>query len=39
MRLFALTLHIEGRGFEVRRSELLFSVYRILPAALGPGFH
>jgi hypothetical protein len=27
----------EGRGFEIRLGELIFSIYLILPAALGPG--
>jgi hypothetical protein len=26
----------EGRGFQTRRAELFFSIYLILPAALGP---
>jgi hypothetical protein len=28
-----------GRGFETRRSELIFSIYLIIPVALGPGVH
>jgi hypothetical protein len=30
-------LQAEGRGFETRRGECIFSVYLIVPAALGPG--
>jgi hypothetical protein len=29
----------EGRGFKTRRGELNFSIYLILPAALGPGVY
>jgi hypothetical protein len=29
----------EGRGFETRWVEWMFSIYQILPTALGPGFH
>jgi hypothetical protein len=29
----------EGRGFEARSGECIFSIYLILPAALGPGVH
>jgi hypothetical protein len=28
-----------GRGFETRWDEWIFSIYLILPAALGPGMH
>jgi hypothetical protein len=34
----ALCYKPEGE-FETRRGELIFSVYLILPAALGPGVH
>jgi hypothetical protein len=29
----------EGRGLETRGDELFFSIYLILPAALGPGVY
>jgi hypothetical protein len=29
----------ELRGFETRRGEVIFLIYLILPAALGPGVH
>jgi hypothetical protein len=29
----------EGRGFESRRGESIFSIYQILPAALGTGVY
>jgi hypothetical protein len=29
---------LEGRGFETRFGERIFSIYVILPAALGSGF-
>jgi hypothetical protein len=29
----------EGLGFETRWGELIFSIYLILPAALGPGVY
>jgi hypothetical protein len=29
----------EGREFETQRGKLIFSIYLILPAALGPGVH
>jgi hypothetical protein len=29
----------EGRGFETRCGECIFSIYLVLPAALGPGVH
>jgi hypothetical protein len=35
----ALCYKLAGRGFETRRSELIFSSYLILPAALGPGVY
>jgi hypothetical protein len=36
----ALCYKPEGRGFETRRDEsIFFSIYLILPAALGPGVH
>jgi hypothetical protein len=35
----ALYCKPEGRGFETRRGEFIFSIYLILPAALGPGVH
>jgi hypothetical protein len=33
----ALYYKPEGRGFETRWGELIFSIYLILPAALSPG--
>jgi hypothetical protein len=35
----ALYYKPEGHGFETRLSELIFSVYLILPVALGPGVY
>jgi hypothetical protein len=35
----AMSYKPEGRGFEARGDELIFSIYLILPAALGTGFH
>jgi hypothetical protein len=35
----ALCYRAEGRGFKTRRGELMFSIYLILPAALGPGVY
>jgi hypothetical protein len=35
----ALYYKLEGRGFEPHEVNELFSVYLILPAALGPGVH
>jgi hypothetical protein len=35
----ALCYKSEGRGFETRRAELIFSIYLILSAALGLGVH
>jgi hypothetical protein len=35
----ALYYQPEGRGFETRRGKLFFSIYLIVPAALGPGVH
>jgi hypothetical protein len=35
----ALYYKPEGREFETRGSELVFSIYLILPAALGPGVY
>jgi hypothetical protein len=35
----ALCYKPEGPGFETRRSERIFSIYLILPAALGPGVY
>jgi hypothetical protein len=29
----------EGRGFEIRIGEQMFSIYLILPDALGPGVY
>jgi hypothetical protein len=34
-----LCYKLEGSGFEIRWSELLFSIYLILQAALGPGVY
>jgi hypothetical protein len=34
----ALSYKLEGRGFETRW-ELFFSIYLIIPAALGPGVY
>jgi hypothetical protein len=34
----ALCYKPEGRGFEIRGGEYIFSVYLILPVTLGPGF-
>jgi hypothetical protein len=35
----ALYCKPEGRGFETRRGECIFSIYLILPAALGHGVY
>jgi hypothetical protein len=35
----ALCYEMEGRGFETRQCEQIFSVHVILPAALGPGVY
>jgi hypothetical protein len=35
----ALCYKLEGRRFETRWGEWIFSIYLILPAALGPGVH
>jgi hypothetical protein len=35
----ALPYKPEDRGFETPSGEFIFSIYLILPAALGPGFH
>jgi hypothetical protein len=35
----ALCYNLEGLGFETRYRELIFPVYLILPAALGPEVH
>jgi hypothetical protein len=35
----ALGYKPEGRGFETRYSELIFSIYLILAVALGPGVY
>jgi hypothetical protein len=35
----ALGYKPEGRGFDIRRCELMFSIYLILPAALSPGVY
>jgi hypothetical protein len=35
----ALSYKPKGRGFETRWDELFFSIYLILPTALGPGVH
>jgi hypothetical protein len=35
----ALCYKKEGRGFETRWGEVLFSIFLILPAALGPGVY
>jgi hypothetical protein len=35
----ALCYKPEGRELETRWSELIFSMYLILPGALGPGVH
>jgi hypothetical protein len=35
----ALCYKVEGRGFATRCSELIFSIYLILPAALGPAIY
>jgi hypothetical protein len=35
----ALCYKAEGRGFQTLRGEEFFSIYLILPAALGPGVH
>jgi hypothetical protein len=35
----ALCYKLEGRGLETRCGECIFSVYLILPAALGPGVY
>jgi hypothetical protein len=35
----ALCHEPEGRGFETRWGERMFSIYLILPASLGPGIH
>jgi hypothetical protein len=35
----ALCYKPEGRGFEARWGELIFSIYLLLPAALGPGLY
>jgi hypothetical protein len=35
----ALCYKPEGRGFETLWDELIFSIYLILPAALGPGVY
>jgi hypothetical protein len=35
----ALCYKPEGRGFETRCGELIFSIYLILSAALGPGVY
>jgi hypothetical protein len=37
--LKALSYKPEDRGFETRSNQLIFSIYLILEAALGPGFH
>jgi hypothetical protein len=37
--LKALCYKPEDRGFETRWGELIFPIYPILPAALGPGVH
>jgi hypothetical protein len=35
----ALFYNSEGRGFETQWSELILSIYLILPGALGPGVY
>jgi hypothetical protein len=35
----ALCYKPEGRGFEIRWGKLIFSIYLIIPAALGPGVY
>jgi hypothetical protein len=35
----ALIYKPEGRGFETRWGECIFSMYLVLPAALGPGIY
>jgi hypothetical protein len=35
----ALRYKPEGSGFETRSGKLVFSIYLIIPAALGPGVH
>jgi hypothetical protein len=35
----ALCYNPEGRGFKTRRGEWIFSIYLILPVALGPGVY
>jgi hypothetical protein len=35
----ALRYKPEGRGFETQLDEWIFSIYLILPAALGPGVY
>jgi hypothetical protein len=35
----ALCYKLEGRDFETRWGKYNFSIYLILPAALGPGVH
>jgi hypothetical protein len=34
-----LCYKVEDYGFEIRRGELIFSVYLIRPASLGPGVY
>jgi hypothetical protein len=34
-----LCYKLEGRGFEIRWGNRIFSIYVILPAALGPGIY
>jgi hypothetical protein len=35
----AICYKLEGRGFETKWGKLIFSIYLILPAALGPGVY
>jgi hypothetical protein len=35
----ALCYKPEGRGFKTQCNELFFSIYLILPAAIGPAVH
>jgi hypothetical protein len=35
----ALCCKTEGLGFEAQRGELIFAIYLIMPAALGPEVH
>jgi hypothetical protein len=38
-RSSALRYKLEDRGFETRYSKIIFAIYLILPAALGPGVY